>query len=433
MNARLNTPAHASIIRPSAITLPILLIFLAAPLFAQSTLPDDPTVWPNKFSSANSDPWLIQNHDRIRKMQPRVLVLNFANDVDMPAIQSHTDQLIKALAEATRYHGFENPNAPPFLQYQVLKYIDLRDKPVPQELAHKSSSLFPRQKNPPKDFYCDYAAFYTDEFAKHYGFQDPKNPARFLNLHELINAGIVHELWFHAIHGPDGWPGFEVIELKQYYDDNCQPIPGRYGWAGNGHSDTMPWSGRTFRMAFFNPHRGIGCAMENFGHGLEGLANSNSIAYYKKYFDEYAELNLDSRFKLPFKSLYAIGGRNDKVEYPSPTTMKITRRDKTYSIDPYIAAGGNVHFPPGGRHHYDLDSPFTVKSTIENWRRRNSPDGKDLPLDFNSSKFTPYNNLAPDGMGPWVVFWRQCMPGLDNKSLDDAGKPMKNWWVFLFY
>jgi hypothetical protein len=32
-----------------------------------------------------------------------------------------------------------------------------------------------------------------------------------------------------------------------------------------------------------------------------------------------------------------------------------------------------------------------------------------------------------------MVFWRQCMPGLDNLSLDDEGKPMKNWWVFLFY
>ena len=411
----------------------ILLLTLATPLFAQSTLPADPTVWPNKFSSRNSDPWLVENHSRIRKMQPRVLILNFANDVDMPAVQSHTEKLINALAEATRYHGYENPNAPAFLQYQVLKYIDLRDNPIPQDLAHKSSSLFPRQSNPPKDFYCDYSVFYTDDFARHYGFPDPKNPARFLNLHQLINAGIVHELWFHAIHGPDGWPGFEVIETKQYYDENCQPIPNTHGWAGNGHSDTMPWSGRTFRMAFFNPHRGIGCAMENFGHGLEGIANSNSIAYYRKYFNEYAELDFNTRHELPFKSLYAIGGRADKVEYPSSTSMKISRQGKTYTINPYIALGGNVHFPPGGRHHYDLDSPFTVKSTIENYRRRNAPDGKDIALDFNRSKFTPYNDLAPDGMGPWVVFWRQCMPGLDNKSLDDSGKPMKNWWVFLFY
>jgi hypothetical protein len=25
------------------------------------------------------------------------------------------------------------------------------------------------------------------------------------------------------------------------------------------------------------------------------------------------------------------------------------------------------------------------------------------------------------------------MPGLDNTALDDDGRPMKNWWPFLFY
>jgi hypothetical protein len=30
------------------------------------------------------------------------------------------------------------------------------------------------------------------------------------------------------------------------------------------------------------------------------------------------------------------------------------------------------------------------------------------------------------------VNWRQNMPSLDNKQKDDAGKPMKNWWPFLF-
>jgi hypothetical protein len=44
-----------------------------------------------------------------------------------------------------------------------------------------------------------------------------------------------------------------------------------------------------------------------------------------------------------------------------------------------------------------------------------------------------YRELAPDCMGRWVVYWRQNMPGLDNTALDDDGRPMKNWWPFLFY
>ena len=45
----------------------------------------------------------------------------------------------------------------------------------------------------------------------------------------------------------------------------------------------------------------------------------------------------------------------------------------------------------------------------------------------------PYREMAPDCMGAWLIYWRQNMPGLDNKQKDDEGKPMKNWWPFLFY
>ena len=47
-------------------------------------------------------------------------------------------------------------------------------------------------------------------------------------------------------------------------------------------------------------------------------------------------------------------------------------------------------FPPAARHHYDLDSPFTVLSTIENYRRRNGPDGKDAVAEFSKAKWERY-------------------------------------------
>jgi hypothetical protein len=406
----------------------------SAPATRPADLSDDPTIWPNTLSYRNSDEWIWQNHDKIRQMRPRVLVINFANDVDMPGIKERTDKLIAALAEATKYHGYEDANAPAFLQYQVVKYVDMRDRPAPPERAHRNSAFYPADPKSPEGA-CDYSAFYTDAFARFYGFQDPANKRRFLNLHELINAGLVNELWFYAIHIYDeGWPANEVIEDKQYYDEKCRPIPGKHGPAGNGHSDSYPWSGRSFRMAFFNPHRGTGCQMENFGHGLEGIANYDAIKYYTPYFREFAELDLDKRYKMPFESLYRMPYDKQKVvSYPTPTQMVVQFKGKEYTIDPYISMGGNVHFPPGGRHQYDLDSPATVKCRIENWRRRNGPNHEDLVKDFNKSKFKPFESVAPDCMGPWMVFWRQCMPGLNNKSLDDAGKPMKNWWVFLFY
>lgn len=397
--------------------------------------PADLDVWPNQTCYRTSEPWLAENHDKIRKLRPRVLVLNFANDVDMAGVQERTEKLIRAFAESTRYHGYEDPKAPTVLEYQVVRYVDMRDRPAPKEREHGNSAFFPAKPDGPKDFACDYSAFYGDAFARFYGFVDPDNGRRYRNLHQLIEDGTVHELWFYAIHEYQvGWPAFEVIELKQAYDEQFRRIEGKHVEAGNGHDESMPWSGRTFRMAFFNPHRGPGCAMENYGHGLEAISRSEAIPYFTKYFNEFAELDLDKRFDVPFNSLYRMSyDEREVVQYPTKTSMKVKYEGKEYVVDPYIAMGGNAHWPPGGRHQYDLGSQFTVSSTIENYRFRNGPGGKDKVMDFNKEKFAQFQEVAPDCMGPWLVFWRQCMPGLNNKSLDDAGRPMKNWWPFLFY
>ncbi|MEW6250434.1 MAG: hypothetical protein AB1716_07290 [Planctomycetota bacterium] len=447
----------------------------AARLPEPDNLSADLTVWPNRASWRNSDAWLVEHHDRIRMMRPRLLVLNFSNNRDMKWIRQRTEETIKALAESTRYHGFADPNAPAFLQYEVAKYVDLRDDPPPAGREKRSSAKYPRSDRPGHTLY---APFYSDAFAAYYGFKDPAQPGRFLNLHDLINAGLVHELWFYGVHD-DETAAFESIEFKQYYDEQCRPIAGKHGPAGNGHPRDMPWSGRSFRITWYNTDRGLGCGMENFGHSLEAMANHNSIAYYKKYFDEFAEFDLDRRFPgCPFDKLYALGP-DDKAEYPDATTLvlRLAPRDeprerggrgarggrserggrsadsrpaaqsapvaetqpadapapKVHTIKNYIAMGGNVHFPPGARGHYDLQSPFVVKTVIENWRQRNGPDGKDLVHDFDRTRFTQYDKLAPDCMGQWMIYWRQCMPGYGNKSVDDDGKPMKNWWVFLFY
>ena len=41
--------------------------------------PRDTKVWPNRKSFANSDPWIAANHDRLRQMRPRILLINLAN------------------------------------------------------------------------------------------------------------------------------------------------------------------------------------------------------------------------------------------------------------------------------------------------------------------------------------------------------------------
>ena len=73
------------------------------------------------------------------------------------------------------------------------------------------------------------------------------------------------------------------------------------------------------------------------------------------------------------------------------------------------------------------------EKTIEDWRIGSGPGGKDVPRPWSNAAFAKYRDLAPDCTGAWLVYWRQNFPGLDNKQKDDTGRPMKNWWPFLFY
>jgi len=56
-----------------------------------------------------------------------------------------------------------------------------------------------------------------------------------------------------------------------------------------------------------------------------------------------------------------------------------------------------------------------------------------LTEEFTIQSFAAYKDMADDCDGPFLVWWRQNMPGLNNAAQDDDGKPMLNWWPFIFY
>ena len=385
--------------------------------------------WPNSASKANSDDWLIQNHDRIKIMKPKILLINFANGVTAIDATRKANRLIECIREGSRYHGYSDPNAPAFLQYEIAKTVDLTDQsPLPEDQKlDGNSSKYPRISK--KDINFGYGSLFSQLFADLYGFDDPSHPSHKLTLKELVDKGIIHEVWFVAYQGDFGAP-FESTEVKQAYDDKLHKLVGKSVQSGNGGTEDQPFIGRSLRIVFLNATRGPGCAMESLSHSIEATANCGVIPYFKKYFDEFAMFDLKRRYGTPFNSLYE---RPSEVSYPDPTTLRYTRDGKTIDVKNYVPAGNSVHFPPNGRHDYDLDNPATVMSTIEHFRMRDGNNKGDKAEPWTIKKFEKYRELANDCMGPWLVYWRQNFPGLSNKSLDDAGKPMKNWWPFLFY
>lgn len=390
--------------------------------------PSDLREWPNQTSRANSDSWLVENHDRIRVMRPRLLVINFSNRVKPGKVERMTSDLIAALAESTRYQGYKDSNSPAFLQYQVLKFVDLRDGTTnANSLLH-----YPLKPGVTNDFNVRHTSFFEQPFANLLGIRDPKDSTRSLRLDELIDLGYVHEVLLFG-EGEPPVKAFEVVELKPQYDEQFRRVGTNYVQAGNGGDPEQKWTGRSVRIGFVNVSRGIGCYLESLGHGMEGMATSGPIPYFSKYFKEFAGYDLDRRYGLPFGTFYRLPYGRSAVDYPDPNTAVVSFQQREWRLTNYVAVGGNAHWPPNGRKHYDLSNTNPVMSTIEDWRMGSGTNGTDLARPFTNEAFARYRKLAPDCDGPWLVYWRQSMPGLDNRQKDDRGKPMKNWWPFLFY
>src|SRR4051794_32727061 len=319
-------------------------------------------------------------------MRPRVLVVNYVHGFNEP--RPLLNRLIAALRESSRWQG----RGPAFLEYEIAEIVDLTE---PRGPLDRNSGQFPRE---PNGLHLDYAAMYAQA--------------------GLAEREDINEVWLLADHTDHTWP-WETVEVKRSYAH-----AGYERYAGNSGEHTAPWIGRSLRILFVNFARGVGCAMESLGHSLERMATCGAIPYYERYFREYAGLDLDRRFGLPFESLY----QRSPVDYPTPTTLRYPSKWRRARLEGYVAAGGNVHFMPNGRFDYDLDGGDPVRSTIETWRQPGSE-----PALWTPAVLDRYRDLAPDCMGRWVVYWRQNMPGLDNTARDDDGRPMKNWWPFLFY
>lgn len=415
----------------------LLAGWLLAEQVGAQALPADETsetVWPNKESHANSDDWLRLHHDRLREMRPRVLVLNFVNGLPGEQAANRANQLVAALRESSRYHGYKRADAPAFLNYKIFKVVNITDPEVLPEESRLdgNSSLYPRVPDWKEGMVnFQYGDLFTEKFAEYYQVSDPGNPGRLLTLEEMVKRGIIHEVWFLALAGRFGAP-HACAEVKQAYDAQLRKIPGRNVQAGSGNAEDQPFLGRSLRILWINSDGGPGCALENLSYGLEGLANSRAIPYLTRYFQEFRNGDMKKRYRTPFENF---DGREpgSELRYTTEGNLIYKYKGEEFAISKYVASGGSIRYHPAARREYDLDSPAIVQSSIENYRQRNGLDGRDKAEPWSIQKYARYRQLAVGCQGPWLVYMRQNMPGLDNRARDDQDRPMKNWWPFLFY
>ncbi len=439
----------------------------------------DMTVWPNSVSRANSDPWIAQNHSQLVKMQPRFLVINFANGIALnggdntsggaisPAqIIAKAQAYLAALQYASQYHARLNASAPAFLEPIIARVADLRDTN-----GHANSNLFPRGPANAKGYpEVGYYQLFSPAYAPYWGFLDP-NTGAYLTLAQAANLGYFHDIIVIAnqVVGGGTAPASQVTNnilavafTAQAYDSNLAAIPGEYVKNGIAHNrqtadmsqatssddNSMPWTGRSMRIYFMNVGQGVGCLLNGEGGEWEyrytqssvyapgtPYDNATVIPYMQPLFERFAGFDMNTRYGVNFQSLY-VGGDNytyTNCGGAACTTFNAPSATPPASISNYTVAAGNVHYPPGAAKNSDYYPASTVLSSIETFGEAAETA---VPMNYHLWDFINQNPAVDDSCGGhWLTFWYQNMPGLGNTTVAPGGQgqPILNWWPFMYY
>jgi hypothetical protein len=404
-------------------------------------------VWPNAQSSANSDPWLAQHHDEITEMHPKALIINFANGYTPAAVAARWDAMAKVMNEGTRYHGYADPNVKPFIYHELLKQVDLIDSPIPAGWTLPNSTKTPRVTTS-DGTHIDYGQLYSQTFADYIGIKDPANPSRNLNLCELLQKGIMNEL-FLAIDNSEPNLAPEIIEYKQVYDSNDNALTGQFDpYSGNGAFSPeadLPQArncGRSLRVDFLEMNNGTDGALHVLAHNYEhiGRAIPNVVRFYSALFN----FDFSSRFQTRFNSWYDLsvnGAEGHFLSYPTNQSVAWTctaGRDcgaPSGIISPFTQGCGNAHYPPNARGSYDYTNTDTVLTRCEHYGLHDGPNGKDLTSPYNVHTLDNLTAQYGNGIngGAWQLYLFQSIPGYGSHATTDDGVHIKNFWPYLYY
>jgi hypothetical protein len=399
-----------------------------------------PTSWPNNVSAANSSPWLVAHHNELTEIHPRVLVLDFDDTKTIAEAKTRVDELIAAFEEGSRYHGYSDPAAVPFLSYELVKLVDLTDPTPPAGWTFKNSSQMPRKPSG-GEYVLDIRKLFDQTFVHDYGFRDPDDPTRDLTMCELFSRGRINELWvITEQNDPEGTIAPEGTEQKQKYDADGQPIAGAFdACAGNGcfMTEDIPNCGVTVKFLSLLLSRGNGCQVHSQGHSIEGnLRRGGSLPFASDMFRHFANLDLDTRLGLPFQSWYECASTDPAgtcMSYPTADSVAWRIGSRSGTIPAYGQGCGNVHFPPNARVNYDYDDTANVSSSCESFGLHDGSNGADAATIVTPADWGIYESVSPDCGGSWNVYWRQNLPGFDNVATGPNGDPLGNWWTYLFY
>jgi hypothetical protein len=385
-------------------------------------------VWPDPRGPENGSQWLRAHHAELSRIEPRVLVLDVVNRPasEITTLAALLDDLVSAFAAGSRYHGYSDPSAPPFLNYVIDKVVDLKDPngaPYPEFWPPETSNGF------------DVGQLFTDAFAPRLGYEDPDAPGEYLTMCELFERGLIHEIWISAESGSRNI--YENQSRLQRYDDDLQPIANSFNACTNGcfYDPGLHVSCKvSTRMLEINTQRGPGCGTHAAGHAQENLRFS--IPYLDANAASFYRFDLDTRYGFSQPDLYACAyDPGQCVDFPNPDHVMSMELwpGAPFDTTGWGAGCGNVHFAANSRAQYDYGSDTPANSSCESYGMEDGPGGTDSVSIYTQAKAAAYDVAHPDCGGGWMVYMGQSMPGLGNLARAVDGSAMLNWWPFLFY
>ncbi len=286
------------------------------------------------------------------------------------------------LEEGSRFRGYKDAAAKPYLGYKVLKSWTIIGQvpisPVFASPVRVSGYLLRRP---------DFMQIAQDFDFKHY-VED-------LGVKEIW-------IWFGATALPS-WPSYDPTldkpELFVEGPESNMSSP-TTGDISNSYRDPdLPIFSKTYVVYCYNFRRTQAEMVHDHGHQLESILN-------------YAAQRQDGNSNLFVRDFSGWGAN--------------------YSTPP-LGRAGDTHHPPNTQTDYDYLNATPVSSDIEDWRPDNSGVKKLVNADTWGNLTYPWPTTAipiqQQTESQWYIYWMQNMPGYLN-SIPYQSKIMSNWWIF---
>lgn len=410
--------------------------------------------WPNNFSSANSDRWLVRNHYNITKIQPRIMILHYDNLVSINEIEQIANEHIEVIKEATKPYGYSNADSEPFIEHQIAYIADLRDNNMNISKNNAISSYLPVKNmqsasNANSSWRIDFERLLSDNYLTSPQLAKSVDTEWQDSICNLAKKGDINELWLSMPMDSNGnnsgttnnlMPA--VLEYKRKYNNKLQYHQSEFNRCASGQcfdmADYIPCE-NSLRIVWidsrFNQQKG--CFIENYLYAFENMALSeNNVAWLAPYAKELFNMQLNKDYGVTFENWLSCSAAYENnsadiqkcISYLSSNQIKYNLWDQSGTISNYDPKCGSVTMPLNANYLYDKNGKDNVATSCPYWR-----DASYRKISYQNSMKNQYEAIAPGCMGSWALWWAQNIPNVSSNAKDNLGQQMRNWWLFMYY